>query len=99
MPVFCGQCSLEFESEELELAHLCSVTGVTPTEPESMGTNWDTVQLSALDRGKDETTKKKLDDAKKAVTDRALLEKSLLKPKLSEEKKLEYSAIEGEIIE
>ena len=55
MSVFCGQCTLEFETPELELDHVCEVTGVKPTEPESMGPNWETIQQAALARGLEET--------------------------------------------
>ena len=54
MSVFCGQCNLEFDTPELELAHVCSVTGFAPTDPRSMGSNWDKIAVAALGRGLEE---------------------------------------------
>lgn len=54
MSVFCGQCSLEFEGDPDYLVHECEVTGVVPTDPESMGVNWQTIQQKALERGLEE---------------------------------------------
>ena len=54
MSVFCGQCAVEFETEELELDHVCAVTGVKPTDPQSMGPNWEAIQTAALERGQEE---------------------------------------------
>lgn len=53
-PVYCGQCGLGFETPELELDHTCEVTGAKPTEPESMGANWQAIQEAALARGEQE---------------------------------------------
>lgn len=52
--VICGKCNEEFDTPELELAHVCAVTGVAPTEPESMGPNWELIQEAALARGEEE---------------------------------------------
>jgi len=96
--VYCGQCGLGFDTPELELAHVCSVTGVKPTEPESMGVNWNTISSTAIDRGAPETTKAKVDSAKQAITARVLLEKSALKPKLTTTEKQTLQAVEAEIV-
>lgn len=98
MSVFCGQCPLEFEDDTAYQAHVCEVSGVTPLEPEFMGVNWNTIQTNAVERGNDETTKKKVDDAKKAINYRLKLEKSKVKPKLTDAEKLELNAVEGEIV-
>ena len=47
----CSQCQLQFDSEAEYLNHLCSETGVTPTQPESMGPNHDKISAAALARG------------------------------------------------
>lgn len=52
--VVCGQCSIEFNTDEDYLVHLCEVTGVVPTDPQSMGVNWQTIQQKALERGTEE---------------------------------------------
>jgi hypothetical protein len=56
MAVFCGQCNVEFDTEELELAHVCETTGYAPTDPRSMGPNWDKIAVAAIERGADEST-------------------------------------------
>lgn len=56
MSVFCGQCTLEFDTPELELVHICDVTGVAPTDPRSMGQNWDKIAIAAIERGESEST-------------------------------------------
>jgi hypothetical protein len=33
----CGQCGNHYKNEAGYLAHTCEVTGVKPTEPETMG--------------------------------------------------------------
>ena len=48
---YCGQCGLGFPTAEAELAHVCEVTGVTPTDPRSMGENFEAIQQAALERG------------------------------------------------
>lgn len=53
-PIYCGQCGLGFNTAEEELDHVCEVTGVKPTEPESMGPNWKEIQEAALARGAEE---------------------------------------------
>lgn len=50
----CGQCEQEFKTEAAYLKHECSVTGARPTEPESMGANWEAIQKAALERGEKE---------------------------------------------
>lgn len=52
--VICGQCNTQFETSEAELAHICSVTGVAPTDPRSMGANYEAIQAAALERGQSE---------------------------------------------
>lgn len=47
----CGQCGLGFKTETAYLRHVCEVTGVIPTEPASMGANWEAIQKAALERG------------------------------------------------
>lgn len=54
MSVFCGQCDQEFETPELELEHICPATGVAPTDPRTMGPNWQAIQEAALARGEAE---------------------------------------------
>jgi hypothetical protein len=63
MSVFCGQCTLEFDTPELELAHVCEVTGFTPTDPRSMGANWQTIATAAIERGAPESTPEKVEAA------------------------------------
>lgn len=64
MSVFCGQCPLEFADDTAYLAHTCEVSGVKPTDPEFMGKNWDTIQVSAIDRGAPDSTPGKVAKAK-----------------------------------
>lgn len=52
--VICGQCSTEFDGDETYLVHTCEATGYKPTDPESMGVNWQTIQQKALERGLEE---------------------------------------------
>lgn len=52
--VICGQCELEFDGDTEYLAHICDVTGVDPTDPQSMGKHWQTIQAEALKRGEEE---------------------------------------------
>lgn len=54
MSVFCGQCGLEFATSALELEHVCKVTGVKPTDPKSMGANYEAIQKAAVARGEEE---------------------------------------------
>lgn len=63
MSVFCGQCNLEFDTPELELEHICEVTGYAPTDPRSMGPNWQNISIAAIERGASESTKTKVKSA------------------------------------
>lgn len=63
MSVFCGQCTLEFETPELELEHICSVTGYAPTDPRSMGPNWQQISIAAIERGASESTPENVEAA------------------------------------
>lgn len=47
----CGQCLKQFKSEAEYLAHKCEKTGVAPTDPKSMGENYEAIQNAALARG------------------------------------------------
>lgn len=47
----CGQCNQQFDTPEAFANHVCPVTGVKITEPQSMGPNWQAIQQAALDRG------------------------------------------------
>ena len=67
MSVFCGQCEGEFETPELELEHVCEVTGYAPTDPRSMGPNWDRIAVAAIERGADESTPEDVEAALSAV--------------------------------
>lgn len=55
--VICGQCTTKFEAEveadalAAELEHICSVTGFAPTDPRSMGEDYEAIQAAALSRG------------------------------------------------
>lgn len=49
--VRCGQCNKEFENNEAYLSHVCEVTKVTPTDPKSMGADYEKIQAAALKRG------------------------------------------------
>lgn len=71
--VFCGQCNKEFADLDTELNHICKVTGVKPTDPESMGVNWQKLQESAIKRGIKESDEKKLEEALQKVKDTAKL--------------------------
>lgn len=48
----CGQCQIQFDTEAEYLNHRCSETGVEPTDPRSMGADYEAIQQSALERGK-----------------------------------------------
>ena len=50
--VFCGQCNREYASDSTYLNHVCTKTGVKPTDTESMGDNWYNIQSKALERGR-----------------------------------------------
>ena len=75
--VICGQCSNQYASDTTYKNHSCSVTGVKPTEPESMGENWNTIQTEAITRGTKDSEKKS--KALKDIDDRMKLKKSKLK--------------------
>lgn len=49
--VKCGKCNKEFENNEAYLSHVCEVTGVVPTDPRSMGKDFEKIQNAALKRG------------------------------------------------
>ena len=71
--VFCGQCNKEFDTWKDELDHTCKITGVKPTDPESMGVNWQKLQENALKRSVKESDEKKLEEALQKINDRAVL--------------------------
>lgn len=50
-PHNCGQCKMGFATEALYLAHQCAATGFKPTEPQSMGEDFEAIQDAALVRG------------------------------------------------
>lgn len=73
--VYCGQCKQKFDTPALELEHICPVTGVRPTEPESMGHNWFAISKSALARGEKVSNKTKTEKEIKRIE--AVFKKSI----------------------
>lgn len=47
----CGQCQLQFETENEYLTHVCSELSVCPTDPRAMGADYEAIQQAALTRG------------------------------------------------
>lgn len=64
MSVFCGRCGVEYANNNQYLTSVCSVLGVVPTDPETMGKKWDNISKLALDRGASDSTPEKVKKAK-----------------------------------
>ena len=56
--MICGQCNEQFKTEEAYLLHECPVTGVAPTEPETMGKDHARLAEAALKRGEEQEPSK-----------------------------------------
>jgi hypothetical protein len=54
--IICGFCNQEFNKREDHLNHKCEITGVTPRDPETMGTGFEYIQKLALERTSPEST-------------------------------------------